>query len=178
MSIRSTTEKTFYENLKKLAKGHWTRIENSVAAGTPDTHFAGLYTDADDGKQHPVSAFIELKVIHSCPDYAAPITLRFERNQLPWLVEHSVNYGTGILAVRFDRPANKYSEVMLIRATPLLPKILKLPFGHLIQQPTCQFFRLLNLGIGLPQFIHNGNIGAKPRWVQVAQRKPILVGEE
>lgn len=180
MSIRTTTEQTFYTNLSKLVKGHWTRIENSAHPGTPDTHFCGLYREGNgDEKVHPVEAFIELKVLHNTPKYDAPLNIRFERGQLPWLVQHSLNYGVGIVAIRFDRPAHRYHEVLLVRASPALPEILSMDYSSLIVQPCTLTQRMLNLGEGLPQFIYKTNNEYKPRRVRKEQRRFLVIeGEE
>lgn len=179
MSLRTGTEKTFYTSLKNLVKGQWVRIENAACHGTPDTHFTGLYTEIDTDKKIPVSAFIELKVCLVRPKPDKPLNTRFERGQIPWLVEHSQNYGSGIVAIRFHAPVTRFNEVVLIWATPLLPRLLELPFDTMIHQPTVRSYRLGTLGTDLPQFIHDRRNDVKPRWKQKTQRKPILYeGEE
>lgn len=179
MSLRTGTEKTFYTSLKSLVKGHWVRIENVVCPGTPDTFFSGAYIDADTENKTPVSAFIELKVCRVRPKSDEPLKTRFERGQLPWLVYHSQNHGSGLVAIQFLAPYTRFNEVVLIWASPLLPRILELPFEAMIHQPTVKSFRLCTLGTDLPQFIHERRIDAKPRWKQKCQRRPILVeGEE
>lgn len=164
MSIQNETEKGLFKNLKAVVSGRWIRIENPVGPGTPDAFYCGLFNDMLTGLVHPVSAFVELKIVHTKPHTIKPLAIRFEQGQIPWMVEHAMHGGISIIVIRLLSPCNAYHEIMLVRGSINLHKVIKLPYCDLIRHPDTILCRLPHLNYGLPKFIFDTwNMEAKPR---------------
>lgn len=84
----ATREKSLYAWLRRGAEGygknaHLTRVENSACSGAPDVEGCIL------GKQ----AWIELKCVDRPKRPTTPLSIRFERGQLPWLKDRWIAGG-------------------------------------------------------------------------------------
>lgn len=92
-------ESSLWSYMKGNLPGHWVRIENKVAEGTPDVN--GCFT-LDDAS---ADVWIELKARDEWPVRAAtPIKLsRFTNDQKQWLLDRAIAGGKAYLFVRIQR---------------------------------------------------------------------------
>lgn len=92
-------EKSLWTSLRKNMRGHWVRIENSCAKGTPDVN--GCFTH--NGQR--VEVWIELKALEDWPVRATTcIRLpHYTQEQRDWLLARAQAGGRAFLFVRVAR---------------------------------------------------------------------------